>query len=121
MLHDPEQFKRFAHEWAVLYAGAPPSEASGAAAESQPIYDDTGITPPAAPRQPQQQQQQQQPRPRDLGGYHEELIGKFCNMGFAEDIVVEAFKKAEIDTRGGEYYQLNDAQLNDVTVQLLSE
>lgn len=42
-------------------------------------------------------------------------------MGFAIQDVVEAFKKAEIDPRGGENYQLNDTQLNDVTVQLLSE
>lgn len=54
-------------------------------------------------------------------GYNRELINRFVNMGFDLDAVVEAFNYVGIDRNGGEFYDLEEAYMGDITARLLGE
>lgn len=55
------------------------------------------------------------------GGYNEEMIDGFVNMGFDLDRVVAAFDYVGIDPNDGENYELEEAYIGDITARLLGE
>ncbi|KAI1407675.1 ubiquitin-conjugating enzyme/RWD-like protein [Hypoxylon sp. FL1857] len=102
MINDREAFNKTAHEWAVLYAGAP----------RNPNFQSVQPRTPAAPKQVDDSRYQ---------GYNKDLINRFVNMGFDLDRVVEAFQFVGIDRLDGQDYELEEAYMGDITAHLLGE
>ncbi|KAI1377055.1 ubiquitin-conjugating enzyme/RWD-like protein [Hypoxylon crocopeplum] len=105
MMNDKDGFERKAHEWAVLYAGAPSNSNFQAA------------PPRAHPSQPTPQQVDDS----RYRGYNKDLINRFVSMGFDIDRVVEAFEFVGIDRLDGQDYELEEAYMGDITARLLGE
>ena len=49
------------------------------------------------------------------------MVDNFVNMGFDRDRVVAAFDYVGIDPNGGEFYEMEEAYMGDVTARLLGE
>lgn len=49
------------------------------------------------------------------------MIDGFVNMGFDFDRVVAAFDFVGIDNNGGEWYEMEEAYMGDITARLLGE
>ncbi|KAI1822761.1 putative ubiquitin carrier protein [Xylaria intraflava] len=103
MINDPEGFNKKAHEWAVIYAGAPKN------AKFHEVKPRTIIS----PRERVDDSRYQ--------GYNKELINRFVSMGFDIDRVVEAFQYVGIETYGGEDIELEQEYMGDITARLLGE
>ncbi|KAI1437396.1 putative ubiquitin carrier protein [Xylaria sp. CBS 124048] len=103
MISDPEAFSKKAHEWSVIYAGAP----------TNPRYYETKPRPVVNARERVDDSRYQ--------GYNKELINRFVNMGFDIDRVVEAFQYVGIETYGGEDIELEQEYMGDITARLLGE
>lgn len=113
LMRNPKEFERVASEWAVKYAGAPRrdrGEASGGA-----------MVDAAKKRQRKSKEQEEAERLALYGGYNQEMIDGFVNMGFDLDRVVAAFEFVGIDPNGGEIYELEEAYIGDITARLLGE
>ncbi|KAB5550822.1 ubiquitin-conjugating enzyme/RWD-like protein [Coniochaeta sp. 2T2.1] len=104
MTEDPAAFALKAHEWAVLYAGAPKAELSLAE------YEKKQAGPAVKKDDPSRYQ-----------GYNKDLIDRFVSMGFEVEVVVDAFNFVGIDRNGGEDYELEEAYMGDITARLLGE
>ncbi|KAI1138415.1 ubiquitin-conjugating enzyme/RWD-like protein [Hypoxylon sp. FL0543] len=102
MINDREAFNKKAHEWAVLYAGAP----------RNPNFQSVQSRTPAAPKEVDDSRYQ---------GYNKDLINRFVSMGFDLDRVVEAFQFVGIDRLDGQDYELEEAYMGDITAHLLGE
>jgi ubiquitin-conjugating enzyme (huntingtin interacting protein 2) len=102
MMTDIDAFNHKAHEWAVMYAGAPPNSTF------QKVKSRTVI----APQEVDESRYQ---------GYNKNLIDRFVNMGFDVDRVVEAFVYVGIDKNDGMDYTLEEAYMGDITARLLGE
>ncbi|KAM3564336.1 hypothetical protein MY1884_000803 [Beauveria asiatica] len=105
MNEQPDRFALVAHEWAVKYAGAPRRQldlsqyaAATAAATAAPKDD--------AAR---------------YDGYNKNMVDKFTGMGFDVEAVVDAFRFVGIDRNQGQYYELEEAYMGDITARLLGE
>ncbi|KAI1336338.1 putative ubiquitin carrier protein [Xylariaceae sp. FL0016] len=103
MTNDPEGFKKKAHEWAVIHAGAPENPQFAANAKSHA---------------PQQQTRVDEAR---YQGYNKNMINRFLDMGFDIDRVVQAFQNVGIDTYGGQEIELGEGYYGDITSRLLGE
>ena len=49
------------------------------------------------------------------------MIDGFVEMGFDVPTVVSAFEYVGLDTNGGEFYELEDGYIGDITARLLNE
>ena len=49
------------------------------------------------------------------------MVDNFVNMGFDRDRVVAAFDYVGIDPNEGEFYEMEEAYMGDVTARLLGE
>ncbi|TGJ83207.1 hypothetical protein E0Z10_g5569 [Xylaria hypoxylon] len=103
MINDPEAFNKKAHEWSVLYAGAPRND------RFQQVKPRTGIP------------QHERVDDSAYQGYNKNLINRFVNMGFDIDRVVEAFQYVGIETYDGEDIELEPEYMGDITARLLGE
>jgi ubiquitin-conjugating enzyme (huntingtin interacting protein 2) len=128
MLEDPERFAKKAHEWAVMYAGAPRRDvplgiykqiaAPPKAAEDPNKYENPGSKGYTSRRRAASLTMFPKYR---YQGYNKDLIDRFVNMGFDVGAVVEAFNFVGIDRNGGEDYELEEAYMGDITARLLGE
>ncbi|KAF3396221.1 Ubiquitin-conjugating enzyme E2 1 [Penicillium rolfsii] len=99
MLQRPDEFKRVAREWAVIYAGAPSdgfSTKAGTAASPLTIEDDSLA---------------------QYNGYDKALVDNFGAMGFQVPDIVRIFAELGIDQRS---HQLDEGQVDDVCARLLA-
>ncbi|KAK4191337.1 putative ubiquitin carrier protein [Podospora australis] len=103
MMEHPEEFAQKAHDWAVMYAGAPRRD------QPKHNYKQTA-PPPSVANDPARYQ-----------GYNKDLVDRFVNMGFDVDAVVDAFNFVGIDRNGGNDYELEEAYMGDITARLLGE
>jgi len=113
MIKSPKEFERVAAEWAVQYAGAPKrdrGETSG------------GATAESLKKQEQKSKEQEEAdRLAAYSGYNPEMIDSFVAMGFDLDRVVSAFQFVGLDTNDGEWYELEQEYMGDITARLLGE
>ncbi|KAI4147013.1 MAG: hypothetical protein LQ340_005727 [Diploschistes diacapsis] len=113
LMRHPKEFERVAAEWAEKYAGAPKRErgetSGGATAET------------IKKRQKKSKEQEEEDRRAQYRGYNEQMVDSFVNMGFDRDQVVAAFDFVGIDPNNGEYYEMEEAYMGDVTARLLGE
>lgn len=113
LIKSPEEFNRNAKDWAVKYAGAPRhliGEGSGGA---------TAESIEAAEREEKEREERANLAVYD--GYNKELIDQFAGMGFDVPRVVEAFTFVGIDRNGGQFYELEEAYIGDITARLFGE
>ena len=113
LIKNPEQFDRTARDWAVKYAGAPKhliGEGSGGA---------TAESIEAAEKEEKEREERANLAIYD--GYNKELIDQFGSMGFDVPRVVEAFQFVGIDRNGGQFYELEEAYIGDITARLFGE
>jgi ubiquitin-conjugating enzyme (huntingtin interacting protein 2) len=119
LLTRPEEFKHVAKEWAIRYAHAPPPRpgtGKGGASSStldekeQQKADDKA-----------EKQKQEAARVASYHGYNQRLIDQFSEMGFEVEEIVAAFEWVGIDKADGEYYELEEEYLGDVTAKLFNE
>ena len=54
-------------------------------------------------------------------GYNKRMVDQFTEMGYSVEQVVAAFEGVGIDKAEGEYYELEEEYLGDVTAKLFSE
>jgi len=113
LMRNEKEYFRVASEWAVKYAAAPKrdsAETSGGA-----------TTETLKKRQKKSKEQEEAERLAQYGGYNERLIDGFVDMGFDRDRVVSAFDFVGIDPNNGEWYELEEAYMGDITARLLGE
>ena len=113
LIKSPDEFDREAKKWAVQYAGAPRhliGEGSGNA---------TAESIEAAEREEKAREEKANLAIYD--GYNKELVDQFAGMGFDVPRVVEAFQFVGIDRNGGQFYELEEAYIGDITARLFNE
>lgn len=113
LIKNPDQFARTAKEWAVRYAGAPKSligEGSGGATEKS-----------IEEAEREEKAREEKANLAVYDGYNRELIDQFATMGFEIPRVVEAFQFVGIDRNGGQFYELEEAYIGDITARLFGE
>lgn len=119
----PEEFKHVAREWAVKYAKAPrpePGSGKGGASSS----GDAGGGEAAERRKVEEKERKRRESEQRRGaykGYNRRMIQQFTEMGFDVDTVVAAFEFVGIDSADGEYYELEEEYIGDITARLFGE
>lgn len=54
-------------------------------------------------------------------GYNQDMIERFCSMGFQSSRVVSAFQALGMDRMGGEEYELDEPTMANIIGHLLGE
>ncbi|CAK7229277.1 Ubiquitin-conjugating enzyme E2 1 [Sporothrix curviconia] len=103
MTDEPEYFKAVAHDWAVLYAGAPRT------------------MPPASDFRVGTKTVKTEDDPAQYRGYNKNLVKRFTDMGFDVNSVVNAFIRVGIERNDGRDYDMEEAYIGDVTACLFGE
>lgn len=119
----PEEFNHVAKEWAVRYANAPkPPPGSGkSGASSSGQIDDEVAAEKRKTEERERKKREAEQRRSAYKGYNRQMIQQFTQMGFELDTVVAAFEYVGIDNAGGEYYELEEEYIGDVTARLFGE
>ncbi|KAF2159903.1 hypothetical protein M409DRAFT_37852 [Zasmidium cellare ATCC 36951] len=119
----PEEFKHVAKDWAVRYAKAPrPAPGSGKSGASS--SGDAGGSDAAEKRKAEEKERKRREAEQRRGaykGYNRQMIQQFTQMGFDLDAVVAAFEFVGIDNADGEYYELEEEYIGDITARLFGE
>lgn len=118
LLTRPEQFRHVAREWAILYAHAPPPRpgtGKGGASSSLDEKEQKKAEDKA------EKQRKEAARVASYHGYNQRMINQFTEMGFGVEQIVAAFEWVGIDKADGEYYELEEEYLGDVTAKLFNE
>ena len=113
LIRNPAEFEHKAREWAVKFAGAPKKE----------IAEGSGGATAASIKKKAQQAKQNEEKSKLAAykGYNKDLVDRFVAMGFDVEAVVAAFEYVGIDRMGGEYYELEEAYMGDITARLFGE
>ncbi|KAI9723886.1 MAG: hypothetical protein M1828_004005 [Chrysothrix sp. TS-e1954] len=113
LLKNPKEFEHIAREWAMQYAGAPSKEAAEGSG---------GMTADQLMKKAEEaKKKQNEQKPNVYRGFNSDLIGRFTQMGFDVESVVNAFEYVGIDRNGGEDYELEEEYMGDITARLFGE
>ncbi|KAI5365298.1 Putative ubiquitin-conjugating enzyme E2, UBA-like superfamily, ubiquitin-conjugating enzyme/RWD [Septoria linicola] len=118
LLTRPDEFKHVAKQWAMDYASAPqprPGTGKGGASSSHDEKEQK------KPSDKEDKRRREAARVASYRGYHDRLVNQFTDMGFSAEDVVAAFEWVGIDKNDGEYYQLEEEYMGDITARLFGE
>ena len=113
LIKNPKEFERNARQWAVMYAGAPKSNVGEGSGGS------TAQSIEAAEKESKAREEAASLAAYD--GYPKRMVDGFVEMGFDVPRVVEAFNFVGIDRNGGQFYEMEEAYMGDITARLFGE
>ncbi|MCJ1306861.1 hypothetical protein MMC25_000505 [Agyrium rufum] len=114
LIRNPKEFDRIAQEWAVKYAKAPKRDTGESSSG-----ETKSVSQSRAPKKSREEEEAE--RLAQYGGYNQQTIDEFVNMGFDLDRVVAAFQFVGLPTSRGQRYELEPAYIGDITARLLGE
>jgi ubiquitin-conjugating enzyme (huntingtin interacting protein 2) len=123
MITRPEEFKHWARDWAQRYAGAPkPAAGSGrTGGSSSGGMNEATLKERKKAEEKEKKKADERRRLEAYRGYNERMIDQFTSMGFAIDRVVGAFEFIGVDKNEGQFYDLDEDYVGDITARLCGE
>ncbi|KAM3417204.1 hypothetical protein BST61_g5464 [Cercospora zeina] len=123
LLTRPDEFAHVAREWAIRYAQAPPPKpgTGKSGASSSRDDDEAEAKRRKASEDKEEKRKKEVARVASYRGYNERLVNQFVEMGFEVGQVVAAFEYVGIDKADGEFYQLEEEYMGDITARLFGD